>query len=96
MSIDTSALGQAGQEIGEISVPINYDIIRLFSEGLYRSPHKAVEELVSNRIRRRGAASPRTATGSTRRRDGCHCATVGDRRRPWHGRRRIPPTLARR
>ena len=48
MSIDTSELGQAGQEIGEISVPINYDIIRLFSEGLYRSAHKAIEELVSN------------------------------------------------
>ncbi len=31
-----------------IPVPINYDIIRLFSEGLYQSPHKAIEELVSN------------------------------------------------
>ena len=32
----------------EIPVPISYDIIRLFSEGLYRSPQKAVEELVAN------------------------------------------------
>ena len=32
----------------EIPVPISYDIIRLFSEGLYQSPHKAVEELVAN------------------------------------------------
>ena len=38
----------AGQEVDKIPVPVNYDIIRLFSEGLYRSPHKAIEELVSN------------------------------------------------
>ena len=31
-----------------IAVPISYDIIQLFSEGLYQSPHKAVEELVAN------------------------------------------------
>ncbi len=31
-----------------IPVPISYEIIRLFSEGLYQSPHKAIEELVSN------------------------------------------------
>ena len=43
MRIDT-----IGTEIEQIPVSINYDIIRLFSEGLYKSPHKAVEELVSN------------------------------------------------
>ena len=48
MSTGISGLAQAGQEIDKIPVPINYDIIRLFSEGLYRSPHKAIEELVSN------------------------------------------------
>ena len=48
MATDISGLAHAGQEIGKIPVPINYDIIRLFSEGLYRSPHKAIEELVSN------------------------------------------------
>lgn len=37
-----------GDEIAQIPVSINYDIIRLFSEGLYKSPHKAIEELVSN------------------------------------------------
>lgn len=37
-----------GTELKKIPVHINYDIIRLFSEGLYRSPHKAIEELVSN------------------------------------------------
>ena len=31
-----------------IPVPISYEIIRLFSESLYQSPHKAIEELVSN------------------------------------------------
>lgn len=48
MSTDISALTDASQEVKEIPVSINYDIIRLFSEGLYKSPHKAIEELVSN------------------------------------------------
>lgn len=43
-----SDFAHAGDEIGKISVSISYDIIRLFSEGLYKSPHKAIEELVSN------------------------------------------------
>ena len=42
------AFAGAGREVGQIPVPVNYDIIRLFSEGLYKSPHKAIEELVSN------------------------------------------------
>ena len=37
-----------GSEVDTIPVHINYDIIRLFSEGLYRSPHKAIEELATN------------------------------------------------
>ena len=48
MSAEISDLKDAGNAVEEIPVAINYDIIRLFSEGLYRSPHKAVEELVSN------------------------------------------------
>ena len=48
MSNDISELNGAGQEIESIPVPLNYDIIRLFSEGLYRSPQKAIEELVTN------------------------------------------------
>ena len=48
MSADISQLSGAGQEIEEIPVRISYEIIRLFSEGLYQSPHKAIEELVSN------------------------------------------------
>lgn len=48
MSTEIFRLAGAGREIKAIPVSINYDIIRLFSEGLYRSPHKAIEELVSN------------------------------------------------
>jgi len=45
---DIANLANEGREVEEIPVSLNYDIIRLFSEGLYRSPHKAIEELVSN------------------------------------------------
>ena len=48
MSANISELSDAGREIEEIPVRISYEIIRLFSEGLYQSPHKAIEELVSN------------------------------------------------
>jgi hypothetical protein len=37
-----------GREKSDIEVRISYRIIQLFSEGLYSSPHKAIEELVSN------------------------------------------------
>ena len=32
----------------QINVEISFQIIALFSEGLYSSPNKAIEELVSN------------------------------------------------
>ena len=38
----------SGPTVKKIPVQISYEIIRLFSEGLYQSPQKAVEELVSN------------------------------------------------
>jgi hypothetical protein len=41
-------LASVGTEAGEIPVLISYRIIELFSAGLYSSPHKAVEELVTN------------------------------------------------
>lgn len=41
-------LTRVGVELEQIPVHINHDIIRLFSEGLYHSPHKAIEELVTN------------------------------------------------
>ena len=37
-----------GKEKSDIEVRISYRIIKLFSEGLYSSPHKTIEELVSN------------------------------------------------
>jgi len=37
-----------GNERSKIEVQISYRIIQLFSEGLYTSPNKAIEELVSN------------------------------------------------
>src|SRR5438094_8945521 len=37
-----------GKETTKIPVRISYRIIQLFSEGLYSSPNKAIEELVSN------------------------------------------------
>ncbi|MDQ3813149.1 MAG: ATP-binding protein, partial [Armatimonadota bacterium] len=36
------------QQTSAIPVRISYRIIELFSEGLYSSPNKAIEELVSN------------------------------------------------
>ena len=48
MTSSTHDFASLGRKIAEIPVHINYDIIRLFSEGLYRSPSKAIEELVSN------------------------------------------------
>ena len=39
---------EVGKETGKIDVRVSYRIIKLFSDGLYSSPNKAVEELVSN------------------------------------------------
>lgn len=37
-----------GGETEKIDVRLSYRIVRLFSEGLYASPNKAIEELVAN------------------------------------------------
>lgn len=37
-----------GKESEKIDVRLSYGIVRLFSEGLYASPNKAIEELVAN------------------------------------------------
>jgi hypothetical protein len=37
-----------GSEADKIDVRLSYRIVRLFSEGLYASPNKAIEELVAN------------------------------------------------
>ena len=43
-----SLFEKAGSTTDQIDVKISHRIIQLFSEGLYSSPNKAVEELVSN------------------------------------------------
>lgn len=48
MSASISGLTSAGHKIEDITVRISNDVIQLLSESLYRSPHKAIEELVSN------------------------------------------------
>lgn len=37
-----------GEKSGSIDVRLSYKIVKLFSEGLYASPNKAIEELVAN------------------------------------------------
>ena len=37
-----------GKSVGDIDVRLSYKIVELFSEGLYASPNKAIEELVAN------------------------------------------------
>jgi hypothetical protein len=44
----TETFTQAGNKTDHIDVKISLKIIQLFSEGLYSSPNKAMEELVSN------------------------------------------------
>ena len=48
MNTQTALFENVGREVEEIPVHISYEIIHLFSEGLYKSPHKAIEELVTN------------------------------------------------
>ncbi|MBB3602786.1 hypothetical protein FHT40_002447 [Mycolicibacterium sp. BK556] len=48
MTTDGPAFYSIGTITDEIPVAISYQIIGLFSEGLYSSPNKALEELVSN------------------------------------------------
>ena len=48
MSTQTALFENVGEVVEQIPVHISYEIIHLFSEGLYKSPHKAIEELVTN------------------------------------------------
>jgi hypothetical protein len=41
-------LAALGKQAGQIDVRLSYKIVELFSEGLYASPNKAIEELVAN------------------------------------------------
>ncbi len=44
----TPTFAAIGSAVGKIDVRLSYKIIELFSEGLYSSPNKAIEELVAN------------------------------------------------
>src|SRR5579872_5542254 len=44
----TPIFASTGAEKDKIDVRLSYRIVRLFSEGLYASPNKAIEELVAN------------------------------------------------
>lgn len=48
MSGKAPRFASVGSPAGKIDVRLSYRIIELFSEGLYASPHKAIEELVAN------------------------------------------------
>ena len=45
---DTPVFASLGQKAGSIDVRLSHKIVKLFSEGLYTSPNKAIEELVAN------------------------------------------------
>jgi len=47
-AVDTTEFFETGTVTDQIEVEISLQIIGLFSEGLYSSPNKAIEELVSN------------------------------------------------
>jgi len=47
-SVDTSIKGAFDDQAGKVTIDIDYQIIKHFSENLYSSPNKAVEELVAN------------------------------------------------
>jgi hypothetical protein len=46
--IQEPAFATTGTKTSNIDVRLSYKIVELFSEGLYASPNKAVEELVAN------------------------------------------------
>lgn len=46
--LNTDQYETSGETTDQIDVKISHKIIQLFSEGLYSSPNKAIEELVSN------------------------------------------------
>lgn len=46
--VNTSDFTTIGNPVGNIDVRLSYKIVQLFSEGLYASPNKAIEELVAN------------------------------------------------
>jgi len=48
--MNTAELHTTGNATSSIDVRCSYRTIQIFSEGLYSSPNKAIEELVSNSL----------------------------------------------
>ena len=48
ITMSAAQFHEIGKETGKIDVRVSYYIIKHFSDGLYSSPNKALEELVSN------------------------------------------------
>src|SRR5437867_2482433 len=46
--MNTPTFAAVGTQTDSINVRLSYKIVELFSEGLYASPNKAIEELVAN------------------------------------------------
>ena len=46
--VDVVDLVQSGDHVGHVPVKLSYGIIERFSEGLYSSPNKTFEELITN------------------------------------------------
>lgn len=67
----------AGKQKDIVDVEISYKIIQLFSEGLYSSPNKAIEELVSNSFDA-GATSVRVAISPDRSAADAYIAVIDD------------------
>ena len=66
-----------GNQTSTIQVRISYRIIQLFSEGLYASPNKAVEELVSNAFDA-GASNTHVILSPDRTADDAFIAIIDD------------------
>ena len=75
--MSTAELYTSGKEIASIDVRISYRIIQLFSEGLYSSPNKAVEELVSNSFDA-GASNVHVIIGPDLRAEGAAIVVIDD------------------
>ena len=60
---DQPIFSSIGRATDDIEVRLSYRIVELFSEGLYTSPSKAVEELVANSF---DAGAQRRFTSSCR------------------------------
>jgi len=64
-SLNKKFFETAGGVTDQIDVKISHRIIQLFSEGLYSSPNKAIEELVSNSFDANGISDNKFVGGGS-------------------------------